>query len=280
MQAVAFTAQLAALKDTKPLVHNIGNHVVLNTLANALLAIGASPIMAHAHPEINDMVALAGATVINIGTLDEYYVESMLLAVKACKEHHKPWVLDPVGAGASKYRDEILVKLLSENSPAVIKGNASEILALAAGNATGSKGVDSLHASDKALKEARLLSENHGCVVCISGETDYVVSQNSTYVLTGGHAMMSQITGMGCTASALIGAFCAVSEGDDYLSAALAAISVMNVAGENAAKKAMMQPELQGLGFFPAHFISALTSLSVDDFALYLQRSKFGKLCS
>ena len=135
---------IQSVKQNSPLVHNITNYVVMNNTANALLAAGASPIMAHAHPEVEDMVALCGATVINIGTLSEYWVTSMLKAATKAHAIGKPWVLDPVGAGATTYRDETVAQLL-DYKPTVIRGNASEIMALAKASQTKTKGLSLIH---------------------------------------------------------------------------------------------------------------------------------------
>jgi len=225
---------LQSVRDESPIVHNITNYVVMNNTANALLAIGASPIMAHAHPELRDLVKISGASVINIGTLDEYWVESMILAAKAANEFGKPWILDPVGAGASAYRNETITKLL-EHSPTIIRGNASEIMSMAKVNAT-TKGVDSTNTSDEALEAGIALSKKTGAVVCISGEKDYVILEDRVTAIENGHQLMGRITGMGCTATALIGAFAAVVK--DPFQATVSAMCVLGIAGEMAAEKA------------------------------------------
>ena len=130
------------IRTTSPLVHSITNYVVMNNTANAILAIGASTIMAHARSEVEEMVNISHSLVINIGTVDEYWEETMLLAAKKANELNKPWILDPVGAGATSYRDSVLSKILSLN-PIVIRGNASEIIALSKASKTITKGVDS-----------------------------------------------------------------------------------------------------------------------------------------
>ncbi|QQQ29171.1 hydroxyethylthiazole kinase [Chryseobacterium indoltheticum] len=169
------------VRNTSPLVHNITNYVVMNNTANALLAVGASPIMAHAKPEVLDMVKISNAMVINIGTLDEYWEEAMLLAAKNATLLQKPWILDPVGAGATAYRDTVLSTLLKYH-PTAIRGNASEIIALANANAGITKGVDSTAQSTEALEAAKTMVQNCNSVVCISGETDIIVSQTLKYL--------------------------------------------------------------------------------------------------
>lgn len=249
---------LSAVRKNAPLVHNITNYVVMNNTANALLAAGASPVMAHAHNEVSDMVAIAGALVINIGTLEEYWVESMKQAVKQANALQKPWVLDPVGAGATPYRNKVLEELLSYR-PTVIRGNASEIMSLAKVNAK-TKGVDSTNHSEEALQAAQQLSAITGAVVCVSGATDYIIYRNQYYTISNGHVLMSRVTGMGCTASALVGACCAVST-DNALMATTAAMALMGIAGDIAAEKA------PGPGTMQVQFLDALYQLSEYDFS-------------
>lgn len=249
---------VAAVRQNAPLVHNITNYVVMNNTANALLAAGASPVMAHAHSEVSDMVSIAGALVINIGTLDEYWVDSMKQAAEQANALKKPWVLDPVGAGATPYRNQVLDVLLSFQ-PSVIRGNASEIMALAKASSK-TKGVDSTNLSEEALGAAQGLSETTGAVVCVSGATDYIVYKDDYKTISNGHALMARITGMGCTASALVGACCAVSAEDPF-TATTAAMALMGVAGDAAAEKAA------GPGSLQLHFLDALYQISEDEFA-------------
>lgn len=248
---------VSAVRQNAPLVHNITNYVVMNNTANALLAAGASPVMAHAHSEVSDMVRIAGALVVNIGTLDEYWVESMKLAVKQANALQKAWVLDPVGAGATPYRNEVLEELLSYR-PTVIRGNASEIMSLAKAH-TKTKGVDSTNHSEEALEAAQQLSQTTGAIVCVSGATDYIVNEKDYRTISNGHTLMSRVTGMGCTASALVGACCAVNT-DDAFNATTAAMALMGIAGDIAAEKAT------GPGTMQLHFLDALYQLSASDF--------------
>jgi hydroxyethylthiazole kinase len=225
---------LKLVRDKAPLVHSITNYVVMNNTANALLALGASPIMAHAHPEVEELVELVGALVINIGTLDEYWVDSMMLAAKMANATGKPWVLDPVGAGASSYRNETLAELLHHN-PTIIRGNASEILSLARINIT-SKGVDSSNSAEEAIEAGQGLSHDTGAVVCISGQNDYVILKDKVTKIENGHHLMGKITGMGCTATAIIGAFAAVV--DNPYDATVSAMTVLGIAGQLASEMA------------------------------------------
>jgi hydroxyethylthiazole kinase len=226
----AWTA-LSAVRERGPLVHNITNYVAMDLSANALLAAGASPAMVHAREEAADFARIADAVVINIGTLSPPWVEAMHDAVGTAAQRGVPWVLDPVGVGATPYRTKTATDLL-DRGPTVVRGNASEILALA-GAAEGGKGVDSAHEAADAVDAARELAARTGGIVAVTGATDVVVDGNETVTVTAGHPMMSKITALGCAASALVGAFAAVS--DDRLVATTAALAVLGVAGERAA---------------------------------------------
>jgi len=244
---------IQTVRTQSPLVHNITNFVVMNNTANALLAIGASPIMAHAHAEVQDMTGICQALVINIGTLDQYWVQSMLLAAQHTQKLNKPWILDPVGAGATPYRDSTLSELLSYK-PTVIRGNASEILALARANTTPTKGVDSTAESNEAIEAAKQIAVEYGTLVCISGKTDIIVSQDKLIYLDNGHALMTRVTGLGCSATAVIGAFIAVIE--DKTEALTAAMALFGICGELAAKKSKGPGTLQVLLLDKLHNIT------------------------
>jgi hydroxyethylthiazole kinase len=233
------TQALTAVRQQKPLVVNITNYVVMNNTANALLAIGASPIMAHSKQEMAEMMSFAGALVINIGTLDSEWTPRMIFAVEQANANGKVVVLDPVGCGASTLRTETSRQIARLADKLIIRGNASEIIALA-GEQAQSKGVDSLDSSDSALGAAQFLVAEYGANVVISGETDYIVTKSQTVTLGNGHEMMPYVTGMGCTLSALTGAFAAV--GDET---GLAAAAVLGVAGEIAAEQARGPGSLQ-----------------------------------
>lgn len=252
---------ILSVRKNAPLVHNITNYVVMNTTANALLAIGASPIMAHGHPEVRDMVALSGVSVINIGTLDEYWVESMLLAASKAHELGKPWVLDPVGAGATTYRDDVVTQLL-ECKPTVIRGNASEIMALAKVSQSKTKGVDSIHESIEAIAAAQWLNANIGSVVCVSGTVDVIVSGNDRIFVSNGHPLMQQVTGLGCTATAIIGAFIAVET--DAFKATAAAMTLLAISGQLAQKIS------EGPGSLQLQLLDKLYNISQEEFYTHL----------
>ena len=232
-------AALALVREQKPLVVNITNYVVMNNTANALLAIGASPIMAHSRQEMAEMMHIAGSLVINIGTLDSEWIERMLFAVEQANANNKPIVLDPVGCGASVLRTQTARTLAANANNLIIRGNASEIIALA-GEASQTKGVDALDSSDTALAAAQALVAQYHANVVISGEVDYVVTASQTISLSNGHHMMPYVTGMGCSLTALTGAFAAIGE-----TSGLAATAIYAIAGEIAAKQSAGPSSLQ-----------------------------------
>jgi hydroxyethylthiazole kinase len=252
-----FGAALQRVRAQAPVVHNITNYVVMNTTANALLAIGASPVMAHAPQEMEEMVGIAGALVLNIGTLSDAWIDAMQLAGRAARRRGIPIVLDPVGAGATSYRTNTAVRLLSELSPTIVRGNASEIRALCSG-AAATRGVDSVHGSEESLDAAHALSEQHGCVVSMSGAIDIIVSGANLARVRNGVPMMTRVTGMGCTASALTGAFAAASGASPFLAAAQT-MAVLGVAGELAAQRAT------GTGSFQVQLLDALSALASEE---------------
>jgi hydroxyethylthiazole kinase len=239
-----------------PLVHNITNYVVMNTTANALLALGASPVMAHAIDEVEEMTSFAGALVLNIGTLSRPWVESMQKAIRAARNLGKPVVLDPVGAGATRLRTQTVRYLMEEAMPTILRGNASEVLSLCSEDGR-TKGVDATIGSDAVMEQGRQLI-GRGCeVVVISGEVDWILSDGACWSVANGHPMMPRVTGLGCTATALCGAFAAVN--DRPAAAAAHAMAVMGIAGEIAAEGA------PGPGSLQLRFLDALYALSRED---------------
>ncbi|MDR2084585.1 MAG: hydroxyethylthiazole kinase [Bacteroidales bacterium] len=253
---------LNQLRKSSPLVHNITNYVVMNNTANALLAIGASPIMAHATNEMEDMVAIVSALVINIGTLNDEWVNGMLIAGKAAKLKNIPIILDPVGAGATPYRTDVCLKIIKECQPDILRGNASEVMALNNSNIK-TKGVDSSVNSDCAIEAAKSLANEYNMIVSISGETDYITNGNEIIEVTNGTEMMTKVTGLGCSASALTGAFAAINR--DYLQAAANAMAIMGIAGEIALSKS------RGPGSLQMNFIDELYLLSEKEINQYLK---------
>ena len=246
------SAAIAAVRTQSPLVHNITNYVVMNNSANALLAIGGSPVMAHWVSEMEEMTAIAGSLVINIGTLDDKWIDGMLAAGRAAARRGTPIVLDPVGVGATSQRTEAALKIIEECHPTIIRGNASEIMALVDANIK-SKGVDSSASSSDALESAKRLAKDTGAVVVISGETDYITDGATVHTVDGGDPIMTAVTGMGCTSTALVGAFSAVVE--DPMIAATAAMAVMSLAGERAAANS------RGNGSMQVNFLDELYNL-------------------
>lgn len=225
---------LSLLRSQRPLVHCVTNYVAMDISANLLLAAGASPVMAHALEEVEDIAGAAGALAINIGTLDERWVESMLAAAKAAVEAGVPWVLDPVGVNATAYRLEVAKRLMGLQ-PTVIRGNASEIATLGGGGG-GGQGVDSTIESFDALDAAQELARKTGAVVAITGAVDYVTNGRELVAVANGHELMSQVTAVGCALTALTAACLAVRA--DALSAAVHSLVLMGIAGELAAERA------------------------------------------
>jgi len=228
-------ANLKDLRKSRPLVHNITNYVVMNYTANALLACGASPVMAHAPEEVEEMVSLAGALVLNIGTLTPQWVEAMLRAGKRANAVNVPIILDPVGSGATRLRTESAKRLTRELSMAVVRGNASEVLSLAKKEAR-TKGVDSVHSVDEAEGAALALATDLKTTLAITGKVDLITDGKRILRVHNGHEMMSRVTGTGCTATVIIGAFLAVDP--DAVHAAATALAYFGLSGEKAASQA------------------------------------------
>ncbi|MBN1561303.1 hydroxyethylthiazole kinase [candidate division KSB1 bacterium] len=260
IEAAKIWLDVQSIRARAPLVHNITNYVVMNTTANALLCIGASPVMAHAGEEVEEMIGLTrsvgGALVINIGTLSQKWIASMSAAMRAAKTLNVPIVFDPVGAGATTLRTNTCHKLLGDVSPTIIRGNASEIMALLDSHIQ-TKGVDSSEGAPLALDSAKALAARYHCVVCVSGEVDIITNGSDHVTIRNGHAMMARVTGLGCTATALIAAFAAVNP--NPLDAAAHGMAVMGIAGEMAAEKAV------GPGTLQLHFYDALYNLSREE---------------
>ena len=263
---------VAAVRKTAPLVHSITNLVVMSYNANALLALGAAPVMAHAREEVEEMVAIAGALVLNIGTLQPEWVEAMKLAAKKAASLNKPIILDPVGAGATSYRNRTITELLVTAKPAVIRGNASEIMSLS-GLASATKGVESLQSSEAAIDAAKTLARKIDGTVCVSGATDIITDKNGkTAFLQNGHPWMTKITGTGCSATAMIGAFAAVQP--DYWRATVAAMAYLGVVGEFAAEE--VQKKNQGVGSLQIKILDALQLMPEKEFMTRLKMSVNG----
>ncbi|PIE72934.1 MAG: hydroxyethylthiazole kinase [Deltaproteobacteria bacterium] len=248
---------LQKIRASKPLVHNITNYVVMNFTANALLAAGASPVMAHAINEVEDMAGIANALVLNIGTLSDDWVEAMVLAGQKASSLKTPVVLDPVGAGATALRTDAAKRILQEVAVRIVRGNSSEILALSGGS-SATRGVDAANAVDEAAGVAVEMARELKTTLAITGKIDLVTDGERVIEVANGHEMMPYITGTGCTATALVGAFAAVEE--DMPVAAAGALAFIGLAGERAARAA------SGPGSFAVHFLDALYRLSTEEF--------------
>lgn len=255
---INITTLLNEIKSKKPLIHHITNYVTVNDCANICLAIGASPVMADAKEEVEDMVSISSALVLNIGTLNKEKIASMVLAGKKANEKGVPVVLDPVGAGATPFRIEMTKLLLKEIRMAVIRGNLSEIMSVAGENAV-TKGVDNGGnlSLEGQIDVAKALAKEQKTVVVISGGTDVVTDGEKVTLVKNGDPFMPFITGSGCMSTTLIGAFCGANPEKIYESAAAAMIS-MGLAGEIAKQK----EGKKGLGHLRAGIIDAIGNMN------------------
>jgi hydroxyethylthiazole kinase len=244
---------LRELRERKPLVHQITNYVVMNETANATLAIGALPVMAHAIEEVEEMASVAGALILNIGTLSSHWIDAMLVAGKAANRAGAPVVLDPVGVGATTLRTETAKRILDEVDVAVVRGNPAETAALA-GIEAEIRGVESLGAAAEGAELARAAARRLGTVASVTGAIDYVSDGERTLAVANGDPLLASITGSGCMSSALTGCFVAIDP--DPLEGAAAALAAFGVAGEDAAKDA------RGPGTFHANLYDALYNLT------------------
>lgn len=245
---------LAALRAKTPLVHCITNYVAMAIAANVTLAAGASPAMLHAAEEVADFVPLAGALTINIGTLSAPWVASMHVAAQAAQAAQVPWVLDPVAHFATPYRARVARDLLALR-PAILRGNASEIIALGGGTGAG-KGADSGDSVADARNAATLLAQAHGCVVAVSGPQDFITDGARQAHVSGGSDLMPRITALGCSLTALVGAYAAVAPA---LEGTVAAFTHFAEAGARAERHAT------GPGSFCVAFLDQLHSLQPGD---------------
>lgn len=235
MDSTTIPALFSKVRAQRPLVHHITNYVTVNDCANITLCIGAAPVMAHSKDEVADMVSMAGALVLNIGTLDAAQIESMLIAGKKANDKGIPIILDPVGAGATSYRTKTASELLNKLHISVLKGNAGEVATLAGAEGVV-RGVDSHGVKGDPVSIAMLLAEKEDMIVSISGATDIVTDGKRTVLVDNGHPLMGNISGTGCMAASLAGAFASAS--DDYVISTVAALASFGVAGENAGRYA------------------------------------------
>jgi hydroxyethylthiazole kinase len=269
-----YAALLNKVRENRPLVHHITNYVTVNDCANITLAVGASPVMADAAGEAAEIAAIAKAVVLNIGTLNERSIPSMMIAGKTANAKGIPVVFDPVGAGVSKLRNDTTASITSELKLSVIRGNISEIRYIA-GLSSQIKGVD---ASDSDLagagdggaggggaggagQTAKALARKLGCVVVISGAIDAVSDGKKIVFVENGHPMLGNLTGTGCMCSSLIGSFCGAAP-DEPLAAAAAAMMCMGIAGELAYESAGQR----GNGSFRAALHDAVSRMDAAAF--------------
>ena len=247
-------ASLRLVRERKPLVHQITNYVVMNETANATLALGALPVMAHAREEVADMVRLAGALVLNIGTLSPHWIEAMLIAGTAANEAGVPVVLDPVGAGATSFRTETAKRILDVVDVAVLRGNAGEVATLV-GVEAEVRGVESITAGGDAAAIARAAASALGVVASVTGPVDHVSDGERVAAIANGDPLLASVTGTGCMSTAITGCFLAV---DEPFEAAVSALVAFGVAGEDAARDA------KGPGSFHVGLYDALALLDPE----------------
>ncbi|MDO5627113.1 MAG: hydroxyethylthiazole kinase [Mobilicoccus sp.] len=252
---------LLAMREQGPLVHCLTNIVVANWTANVLLASGAAVAMVDNPHEAGDFAGVAGAVLVNLGTPQDETVAAMESAVSAAAGAGTPWVLDPVAAGALAWRTQVGRRLLDVAPPAIVRGNASEILGLTGG--AGGRGVDATDTVDAAIDAARELASTHGCVVAVSGEVDHITDGERLVRLHNGHAWMTRVTGVGCSLGALMGAFAAA--GDDALLAASAATGLLTVAADAAAAAS------NGPGTFAPSLLDHLFALTPEELSTRLR---------
>lgn len=244
---------LAAIRDRRPLVHSITNFVVMNETANALLCIGALPIMSHAVQEVEEMVSAAGALVLNIGTLEPEWIDAMELAGRKANGLGIPVILDPVGAGATRMRTEACRRLLDRVRISVVRGNAAEVAALA-GAASEIRGVEAISAPESVEQLAAEFARTFGGVAAVTGAIDTVSDGRRTASISNGHVMLSRLVGTGCMSSVIVGAFAAVQP--DSFAAAVGGLCAFGMAGELAAEASGDRP-----GSFHVELYNALYAL-------------------
>jgi hydroxyethylthiazole kinase len=249
-------ATLRAMREQKPLIHQITNYVVMNETANATLALGALPVMAHAGEEVEEMARISSSLVLNIGTLSGHWIEAMLLAGGAATARQIPVVLDPVGAGATEYRTATAHRILDLVDVTVLRGNAGEIATLVGAQAEV-RGVESIGAGMAPAELARAAARSLGVIASVTGPVDHVSDGERVLTVSNGHPLLATVTGTGCMSSAITGCFLAAKPGEP-LDAAAEALAAFGVAAEDAARGA------EGPGTFHARLYDALYALDPD----------------
>ncbi len=258
--AIQIGRTLEELRRKKPIIHHITNYVTVNDCANIVLAIGASPIMADDIDEVEAITAISSALVLNIGTLNQRTISSMLAAGKKANQRNIPVILDPVGAGASELRNQTVTRLLEQVNISILRGNMSEIRFIS-GLEASTKGVDAAESdiakSDQSGMEiAKSLAKKLNAVVAITGATDLISDGKRTVQIQNGHPMLSHVTGTGCMSTSLVGAFAGVTS--DYFLAASAGITCMGIAGEIAYETAGSK----GTGSYHGAIIDSISTLN------------------
>ena len=250
LPATIVASHLERIRRSVPLTHVITNDVVTGFTANVLLALGAAPAMITAPEEAGSFAAIASVLSVNVGTLTSAQAATIRIAVQSANQAGTPWVLDPVAAGVLPYRTELCRELLQQH-PAAIRGNASEIMALA-GQAVAGKGVDSANQSEQAIEAAQVLPKSRGAIVAATGEIDSTTDGERVVSIKAGDPLMTRVTGTGCALSSVVAAFIAGCEEKDRLDAVASACAVMAIAGQRAAAKA------KGPGSFVPAFLDNL----------------------
>lgn len=260
---------LEQMREHNPLVHCMTNSVVTNFTANGLLAIGASPVMAYAQEEVADLAAVAGALLLNIGTLSAEQIESMIKAGKAANQAGVPVILDPVGAGATTFRTEMSLKILAEVKVDVLRGNGGEIASLI-GVEAAVKGVDGAVGGD-AADVARQAAKQFGCVAVVTGEVDFITDGTRMMKVANGHPWLTKVVGTGCLLGAVIGAFAALDR-ERFFELTTTAVAFYGIAAELAYRETAEK----GIGSFQMSFLDQLSQLN-DDKVCELRRVENGR---
>ena len=247
---------MTAVRSKRPLVHHITNYVTVNDCANICICSGGSPVMTDAIEDVVDMVSVSGALVLNIGTLNRRINESMLKAGSAAKEAGVPVVLDPVGMGATPFRNETVKEIIRRVKPDVIKGNQGEMGVLS-GIGGDVKGVDSHGASGDVSDVVRSVSRRFGCIAAATGEIDHVSDGDVVLRLSNGHPLLSAVSGTGCMVSSVVG--CYIGANGVSIGSVASAISAFNISAEFAGRAS------KGPGTFKPALMDAMYNLSSDD---------------
>jgi hydroxyethylthiazole kinase len=253
------------IREKRPMIHHITNYVVMNVTANVTLAMGASPVMAHANEEVEDMVVFASAHVLNPGTLSPHWITAMLKSGKKAKELGIPIILDPVGAGATKLRTDTCLQILEEVKPDVIRGNQAEVMILG-GEDAQIQGVDSLETGEAPVEAFKALARQTGAVICVTGPIDHVTDGEKTFRIENGHPMMGNVTGTGCSASTAVAVHCAA--GGATAESCAMGLAVFGACGELAAE------ESRGPGSFQVAILDALFNAPSRDLGAKLRISE------